>query len=189
MSSSSPGEITLLLSDFKNPQTRDKLMLRLYQELRRMAAGFFRRERPNHTLQPTALVNEAVMRLLAAGTIQFENRAHFFGVILRSMRQVLIEHGRRHGADKRGGSWQRVDLEHAHVASPEEPIDRLAVQEALDRLSQLDRKVGEIVRLKIFEGLSSREIADRLGIGESTVRRHWDFAKAWLQEEIEMPSR
>ena len=161
-----------------------ELMQLAYSELRRMAGHFFRTERAEHTLQPTALVHEVFIRLAEYGPSRYENRAHFFAVAARQMRQILVDHGRRVQALKRGGRWQRVTLDDVHLASPDFS-DFVALDEVLKRFETVDPRLSSIVDLRVFGGLSSKEIAAVLHMGESTVRKGWDDARAWLKSELE----
>jgi RNA polymerase sigma-70 factor (ECF subfamily) len=165
------------------PETLAERMEDAYPELRRIAAHFFQQERVEHTLQPTALVHETFIRLCGHGPKKYANHAHFFGVISRAMRQILVEHARGRGAQKRGGGWHRVVLEEAD-GTPAAEADLLALDAALDRLSALDGGLSRIAELRIFGGFSTREIASIAHRGESTVRRDWSIAKAWLQRDV-----
>jgi RNA polymerase sigma factor (TIGR02999 family) len=158
-------------------------MQQVYPELRRIAAHLFQQERPDHTLQPTALVHEAFIRLCAHGPKQFANQAHFFGIVSRAMREILVEHARRRGAQKRGGGWRRVMLEEAE-ATPVAEFDLLALDAALHQLNAFDPGLCRIVEMRFFGGLSTREIAPLIHRAESTIRRDWNIAKVWLQREI-----
>jgi RNA polymerase sigma-70 factor, ECF subfamily len=186
MSAYSLPDISLLLQKIGTGDTAatSELVSVVYAELRRVAGRLFCQERPDHTLQPTALVNELYIRLCESGGGPWQNRAHFFGAAARSMRQILVEHARSHGAIKRGGAYQKVELSEADCFSLQEPADLLAVNEALSRLADRNPVQCEIVQLKIFAGFSSQEIADLLMMGESTVRLHWTMAKAWLRNEV-----
>lgn len=141
------------------------------------------RERAGHTLQPTALINEAYLRL-ARGDQRFENRAHFFGAAAEAMRQVLIEHARRRSARKRGGEAARVTFNELNVRSEEPDIDLLALDEALEALISLDRRLGEMVRLRYFCGLTIGETAQVMGLAPATVKRDWAYARAWLHDRM-----
>jgi RNA polymerase sigma factor (TIGR02999 family) len=169
----------------------DKLMPLVYSELRRLAGNYLRRERQNHTLQPTALVNEAYLKLIDQRNAHWQNRAQFYGVAAQLMRRILVDHARQHKAAKRGGSeQQRLSITSAgqlggkNVAA--EPIlDLLALHEALQELAVIDPQQERIVELKFFGGLSIEETAEVLGIGHATVERDWKMARAWLRRKLE----
>jgi RNA polymerase sigma factor (TIGR02999 family) len=155
----------------------------VYAELRAMAMQKMASERPDHTLQPTALVNEAYLRLGGANGFQFENRAHFFGAAAEAMRRILVDSARRNGQLKRGGNQQRVELE-TRFAAPVEDEKLLLVNEALDLLAKEDPVKAEVVKMRYFVGLQHQQIADALGVSEPTVRRHWAVARVRLFELI-----
>ena len=179
----SSRRISSFFSD-RTDQPFAELMQAAYSELRRMAAHFFRRERAGHTLQPTALVHEVFARLAGYGPRRYENQAHFFAVAARQMRQILIDHARRVQAHKRGGRWQRVTLDDVQLVCPRVP-DFVVIDEVLRRFEKIDPHLSRIVELRVYGGLSSKEIAAVLEMGESTVRKHWADAKAWLECELE----
>jgi RNA polymerase sigma factor (TIGR02999 family) len=183
-----PDGITQLLIDWgKGDQAAlEKLMPLVYSELRRLANNYLRRERTGHTLQPTALVNEAYLKLVSQKDAKWQNRAQFFAISAQLMRRILVDHARRHQALKRGGSeQQRLSITTAEklVAQPE--IDLLALNEALDELAKMDLQQSRIVELKFFGGLSIEETAEVLGIGHATVEREWKSARAWLRRQLE----
>lgn len=163
------------------------LMPLVYDELRRLAARFLRRERAGQTLQPTALVHEAYLRLLKDQDPDWRNRTHFVGIAARAMRQILIERARARDATKRGGSRTRVTFDEGIRLEPAASIDILALNEALERLTALDRQQAQIVELRFFGGLTVEETADLLCISAATVKRDWSVAKAWLFRELEGP--
>jgi RNA polymerase sigma factor (TIGR02999 family) len=163
----------------------DALLPLVYQELRRLAASYLRREKPGQTLQPTALVHEAYMRLLKDRPDRWQNRAHFCAIAAHSMRQILIERARARGAAKRGGARPRVTLEEGLVAGEDRSIDLLALDEALERLAKLDPEQARLVELRFFGGLTVEETAEAMKISPATVKRHWTVAKAWLTRELE----
>jgi RNA polymerase sigma factor (TIGR02999 family) len=181
------NEITRLLQALQNGQANgaDELLELVYAELRRIAAFQMAREKSGHTLQPTALVHEAWMRLANEdGRISFQNRAHFFSVAGEAMRRILVDEARRKLAVRHGGGLVREDSDHIEIATPT-PDDRLlAVNDALERLTAIDADKAEVVRLRYFVGMTLEETADVMGIAERTVRRHWDFARAWLLNSI-----
>jgi len=162
---------------------RDRLLERVYGELRRLAAGRMRRERPGHTLQPTALVHEAYLRLVR-GEPRFENRAHFFGAAAEAMRRVLVEHARVKSARKRGGDVRQVTFDDLAVASSEPETDVLALDEALQALAAEDERLARVVMLRYFVGLGIEETATILGSSPATVKRDWVYARAWLREHM-----
>jgi len=162
----------------------------VYAELHRIARGLMRRERRDHTLQPTALVNEAYLKLAAGTGFDCANRAHFFGVAARTMRQILVDHARRHVARKRGGDLKKVTLSAAsHKASYSNveavALDAIAIDKALEHLSRLDERMSKVVEMRIFGGLSMDEIAEALGVSRRTVYDDWDFARRWLRRELQ----
>jgi RNA polymerase sigma factor (TIGR02999 family) len=179
--------ITQLLIDWgKGDQAAlEKLMPLVYSELRRLASNYLRRERAEHTLQPTALVNEAYLKLIDQRNAKWQNRAHFFGISAQLMRRILVDHARQHQAVKRGGSaQQRVSITTVEKLIKEPEIDLLALNEALDELARMDPQQSQIVELKFFAGLSIEEIAEVLGIGHATVERDWKMARAWLRRQL-----
>lgn len=156
----------------------------VYDELRRLARGYIGRERPGHTLQPTALVNEAYLRLAKDRRQAWQSRAHFVAVAALSMRQILVERARARQAQKRGGERARVTLDEGLVAAPDRSIDLLAVDDALTKLASIDPQQAKLVELRFFGGLTIDESAEALDISPATVKRHWTMARAWLQREI-----
>ncbi len=178
--------ITQLLGEVREgkPGSTDELIPLLYDELRRLAACYLRRERAGHTLQPTALVNEAYLRLVEQSDPPWNGRAHFLGIAARAMRQVLVDHARRKGAQRRGGARPQLTLDEAIVYSNEQPGDLLAVDELLNRLAEFDPQQARVVELRIFGGLTIEETAEALDISPATVKRDWAMAKAWLTREI-----
>ena len=166
-------------------QSVDSLLPLVYQELRRLAASYLRRERPGYTLQPTALVNEAYLRLLKDRPDRWQNRAHFCAIAAHSMRQILIERARARDAQKRGGARARVTLDDALVAGGDRSIDLVALDEALERLAAENERQAKIVEMRYFGGLTVEEVAEALEISPATVKRHWTVARAWLARELE----
>jgi RNA polymerase sigma factor (TIGR02999 family) len=156
----------------------------VYDELRRMAARHLRRERPGQTLQPTALVHDVYLRLLQDSRLSWQNRAHFFGIAARSMRQILVERARARGAAKRGGSRVRVTLDPGMLPAESPALDLEALDDALSRLGALDPDLAHIVDMRFFGGLSIEETAEALAISPATVKRRWTVAKAWLAREL-----
>jgi RNA polymerase sigma factor (TIGR02999 family) len=182
--------ITSLLLELKggNPDAMARLMPVVYVELRRLAAHYMREERPDHTLQPTALVHEAYLHLVAQTERNWQNRAHFFAVAANAMRLILIDHARANLTAKRGGQHAHVELDQAPGSAGAEPRTVLALNEALERLEKIDQRASRVVELRWFVGLTVEEVGHVMGISEKTVRREWNFAKAWLQAELEHES-
>ena len=162
----------------------DRMLSIVYAELRRLAASYLRRERPDHTLQPTALVHEAFMRLVDQRQVDWSNRAQFMGLAAVMMRRILVNHARDRVAGKRGGGAEHVPLTLAGegIGAPE--VNLLDLHEALDRLGEADRRKAQIVELKFFGGLTTDEIAETLRISTATVERDWKFARAWLHDAV-----
>jgi RNA polymerase sigma factor (TIGR02999 family) len=187
MSKESEGITQLLVDWGKGDQAAlEKLMPLVYDELRRLASNYLRRERATHTLQPTALVNEAYLKLVNQRNAKWQNRAHFFGISAQLMRRILVDHARQHQAAKRGGSnQQRLSITSAERVAKQPEVDLLALNEALDELTQMDPQQAQIVELKFFGGLSIDETAEVLGISHATVERDWKLARAWLRRQLE----
>ncbi len=156
----------------------------VYEELRRLAHHYMEGQRPDHTLQTTALVNEAYLRLADQTNPNWQSRAHFFAVAARAMRQILVSYARSNRAQKRGGGGARVDLDEAALVSPQESKEIVDLHEALEQLSALDSRKAQVVELKYFGGLNYDEMAEVLKISRVTVRRDWEFAKVWLYTEL-----
>src|SRR5215207_5198550 len=184
--SSPPHEVTRLLIAWGNgDQTAlDRLMPLVHTELRRLARHYMSRERPGHTLQSTALVNEAYLRLVVQEKMRWENRAHFFGIAARLMRQILIEHARGRQAAKRGGVQYRLSLSKVDRIASAPDVNLLALDEALGRLETLDPQKSRVVELRYFGGLGIEETAEVIGISPATVKRDWGMARAWLRREL-----
>src|ERR1051325_3255972 len=180
------NQITQLLVAWSDgDQTaRDKLMPLVYEELHRLAHQYMRRESPGHTLQTSALVNEAFVRLVDQRNVRWQNRAHFFGIAAQLMRRILVDHARGRQTAKRGGSLHAVSFDDALYVSDERSAEVVAVHEALEQLTQFDRRKGQIVELRFFGGLSIDETAEVLGVSPGTVMREWTLAKAWLHREM-----
>ena len=180
--------VTQLLVDWGkgDPAALEKLMPLVYDELRRLASNYLRRERATHTLQPTALVNEAYLKLVDQRNAKWQNRAHFFGISAQLMRRILVDHARQHQAAKRGGSnQQRLSITSAEQVAKQPEVDLLALNEALEELTQMDPQQAQIVELKFFGGLSIDDTAEVLGISHATVERDWKMARAWLRRQLE----
>ena len=180
-----PGEVTRLLLAWRHGDRSalDRLIPIVYGELHRMAERYLRGERPGHTLQPSAIVNEAYLRLLGRQGANWQNRAHFFAVAAQSMRRILVEHARRRDAQKRGGRGSRYLVETVALTQPR-AVDLIAVDDALVKLTALDAEQGRIVELRFFGGLTEEETAEALEISVSTVHRKWLLAKAFLRREL-----
>ena len=158
----------------------------VHSELRRLAGNYLRRERVGHTLQPTALVNEAYLRLVDQRKANWQNRAQFYGIAAQLMRRILVDHARQHNAAKRGGSdQQRLSITSAEALSDKPDLDLLALHEALEELAVVDPQQSRIVELKFFGGLSIEETAEVLNLGHATVERDWKMARAWLRRKLE----
>ncbi len=180
-----PEDVTELLAAWNagDPDAAARLMPHLYHELRSIARGQFRRERRGHTLQPTALVHEAYVRLIEQSGLRFESRAHFVGLAARVMRRVLVDHAREHAAEKRGGKAQKVTLvEAGSAAGPD--VELLALDGALDELAEVDPRKVKIIELRFFGGLSIDETAEVVGTSRKTVVREWRRARAWLHHRL-----
>jgi RNA polymerase sigma factor (TIGR02999 family) len=167
-----------------NPQAATQLLPLVYTELRKLAAAKMARELPGQTLQPTALVHEAWLRVSGPGHTNYENRAHFFAAAAEAMRRILIDNARRKQALRHGGGQARVDLAETDIAAPANDEQLLAIHEALDQLAAEDPAKAELVKLRFFVGLSAEEAAEVLGVSVPTVKRHWAYAKAWLYRQM-----
>jgi RNA polymerase sigma factor (TIGR02999 family) len=178
-------DLTQLLDSVRSGRdgAQEELYERVYSELKAMAGARLFRERPGHTLQPTALVNEAYLRL-APGDEQWENRAHFFGSAAQAMRRILVDHARRHQAVKRGGEARRVTFADLAIAGEEPDLDLLALDAALEALGKEEPRLAEVVQLRYFAGLGIAETAEVMGTSPATVKRDWTFARAWLLERM-----
>jgi RNA polymerase sigma factor (TIGR02999 family) len=160
----------------------------VYDELRSLAASYLRRERPGHTLQATALVHDVYLRLLQDSHLSWQNRAHFFGIAARSMRQILIERARARGTAKRGGDQVRVTFDAGLIAAAPQAVDLEALDDALTRLAALDADLARVVEVRFFGGLSIEETAEALSVSPATIKRRWALAKAWLARELDIGS-
>jgi RNA polymerase sigma factor (TIGR02999 family) len=182
----SPQEVTQMLVDWRNgdKQALDRLMPLVYGELRRIASRYMRRERESHTLQTTALVNEAYLRMVGKNNVDWQNRAHFFAVAAQVMRHLLIDHARARERVRRGADPQQISLDNEALVSEQKGEALLALDEALTKLAKIDERKVKIVELRYFGGLSAEETAEALGVSEITVKREWLKAKAWLYREL-----
>lgn len=178
--------VTQLLSDLQGGRSSaaEELLPLVYQELRRIAAAYMRRERANHTLQATALVHEAFLQLVDQTRVDWKNRAHFFGVAAQLMRRILVEHARTRGAQKRGGSAAKLSLEEAINYFPQKDLTLLALDDSLKELEKLDERQSRIVELRFFGGLTTEETSEVMGVSTATVEREWRSAKAWLHSQL-----
>jgi RNA polymerase sigma factor (TIGR02999 family) len=167
-----------------DPMAADEMLPLLYEELRKIAAHKMANEAAGQTLQPTALVHEAWLRLANGGAQQWQNRAHFFGAAAEAMRRILVERARRKQRLKHGGHWERVEFDELNICAPMPDEDLLALDEALERLGEADPRAAEVVKLCFFAGLTQEEAAKYLAVSVSTVERTWAFARAWLFREI-----
>jgi RNA polymerase sigma factor (TIGR02999 family) len=184
-----PQQITDLLAEtgyWKSAQL-DEVAPLVYEELRRLAHSYMRGERPDHTLQATALVNEAYLRLAERTRPHWQDRAHFFAGAARMMRHILVDHARRRQRVKRGSGAVNLELTETALLAQDQADQVVALNEALERLARLDQRASQVVELKYFGGMSYEEIAEVLSISGITVRRDWGFAKAWLHKELATP--
>jgi RNA polymerase sigma factor (TIGR02999 family) len=187
----SPRDVTALLGDWSrgNQTALNQLLPLVYAELRRVAARQLRDERSDHTLQPTALVHEAYMRLVDQRHVDWQNRAHFFGVSAQVMRRILVDHARRHAASKRGDGMRCVSIDEAREVAASNDFPVLALDSALERLEKVDADLAKIVELRAFGGLTIEEAAHVLSVSPSTAKRDWRTAKAWLNRELGCEAR
>jgi len=185
MASAAPKTLTeLLLASSQGDQNAlDEVMPVVYDELRRLARSYMRRERPGHTLQTTVLVHEAYLRLLGQDA-NWANRSHFFGIAAKMMRRILLDHAKSHGRAKRGGGAVKVTLDEPAIYSKAPDMDLVAVDEALQRLEQVDQQRAQIVELRFFGGLSAEEISEVMNLSTATINRQWAGARAWLYHEL-----
>src|SRR5215207_9546010 len=185
--SQEPQEITQMLLELTdgNEEVVNQILPHIYDELRRLASSYLRRERSNHTLQPTALVHEAYMKLIDQKQVQWQNRAHFFGIAAQVMRRILMDHARKHSAGKRGGEAEKLPLEEEIlIVSHDKSADLIALDDALESLAKFDEQKARIVELRYFGGLSIEETAEVIGVSVPTINRQWRMAKAWLYSQI-----
>lgn len=179
-------DVTVLLGQLAkgNDAAASKLIPLVYDELRRLAGGYMRRERNDHTLQPTALVHEAYLKLIEQRAVDWQGRAHFFAIAAQMMRRVLIDYARGHLRDKRGAGERAIPLDEALVFAPEQSSELVKLDESLERLAKLDPRQSKIVELRFFGGLTVEQTAEVLGISPKTVKRDWSMAKAWLHGDL-----
>ena len=181
-----PDSVTRLMAGVRtgNRDAIDALLPLVHAELRRIASAHMRRERPGHTLQPTALVNEAYLRLVDQTDVEWQNRAHFLAVASRLMRRILVDHARAKSTAKRDTGSVRVELDDVDIGGTERDIDLLALDEALERLSAMDPRLSEVVENRYFGGLTTKETAEAMQLSTATVEREWVAARAWLRREL-----
>lgn len=186
MTEAQTHDVTQLLIDWSNGDKKalDKLVPIVEQELRRLAHHYMRGERPGHTLQTTALVNEAFVRLANRKKVQWQNRAHFFGISAQLMRTILVDHARSHACAKRGGRAEKLELNEALVVSQQKASEVIALDEALKELEAIDPRQSRIVELRFFGGLTVEEAAEVLHVSPITIKREWSTAKAWLYRRL-----
>lgn len=179
-------EVTKVLIDWSkgDRSAAERLMPLIYDELRQIARGYLRRERADHTLQATGLVHEAYLRLVDQTATSWQNRAQFFGVAACVMRRVLVDHARRHRAEKRGGGWEKVEFDEALAAGLPRSLDLVALDDALQQLARVDPRQSQVVELRFFGGLTTEEAAEVLEVSPRTIKREWRRARAWLYREI-----
>ncbi|CAN5825313.1 sigma-70 family RNA polymerase sigma factor [soil metagenome] len=180
--------ITRMLKDWSSQGNRDaldKLLPFVYDELHRQASRYLRKERGDHTLQTTALIHEAYMKLIDQNEVEWQNRAHFFAIAAQTMRRILVDYARTRKREKRGGDDVKLQLDDAiNISAKEKSIDLVALDEALNRLAEFDERQARVVELKYFSGMTEEETAEVLDISPATVRRDWNMAKAWLYGQL-----
>ena len=187
MSDKNPEDVTRILQEWGagTDDAHERLMPLVYAELRRLARHYLRKERSGHTLQPTALVHEAYLKLIDQTRVSWQNRAHFYGVAAQLMRRILVDHARAASAEKRGGDATRFALDEAHFQlRQQKSVDLIALDEILRRLARLDPRKSRVVEMRFFGGLREDEIAECLGVSTKTVTRDWKMAKLWLYSEL-----
>jgi RNA polymerase sigma factor (TIGR02999 family) len=186
MSADSSDNVTELLRAHRagDPEALERLVSRVYGELRRQAARYLRRERGNHTLQPTALVHEAYLRLADQRDVEWQNRAHFFAIAAQIMRRILVDHARARGRGKRGAGQTLLLFDDALAVAESRDLDLVALDDALGALAKLDERQSRVVEMRFFGGLEVEEVAEALGVSPTTVKRDWSLARAWLQREL-----
>jgi RNA polymerase sigma factor (TIGR02999 family) len=177
-----PAQLTVLLNKMRHgdPRASEEAIQLVYGELHRIAAGQMRRERPGHTLQTTALVHEAYVRLIGAGSLELQNRGHFFAVASHQMRRVLVDHARSAHAQRRGGGVENVALDQVQIAGERQSVDVIMLDDALRELAQLDPRAAQIIELRYFGGYTDKEVVEVMGVSLATVHRDWEFARSWL---------
>ena len=186
MSDLSSQEVTNLLLAWRQgkKEALDKLIPVVYEELRRLAHSYMRGERKGHTMQTTALVNEAYLRLLECSRVNWQNRAHFMAISAQLMRRILVDYARSHRSQKQGGGWERISLEECQIVSPGPDPDLIEIDEALLSFALVDERKCQVVELRFFGGMTTEETAEVIGVSPDTVLRDWKLAKAWLAREL-----
>ena len=186
MTNTSPQAVTQLLLDWSNGKQAalDELMPLVDRELHRLAHHYMRQERAGHTLQTTALVNEAYLRLIDQRQVHWKNRAHFFALSAQLMRRILVDHARKRKYAKRGGDAQQITFDEAMIVSAKRGDDLVALDDALDRLAAIDVRKSKVIEMRFFGGLTAEETAEALGVSSLTVKRDWKMAKAWLYDSL-----
>jgi RNA polymerase sigma factor (TIGR02999 family) len=186
MKSSRSSRVTQLLEKFEagDRPAEEQLFVEVYGELHALAARYLRRERKDHTLQPTALVHEAYLKLAGQTRLDCEGRAHFLGIAAKAMRQILVDHARRHNAAKRGGNRHRIALDENLLIESSRDVDVLALEGALTKLAKLDPRQARMIELRFFGGLNAAEVAKVMGISQRSVEREWTMVRAWLRREL-----
>jgi RNA polymerase sigma factor (TIGR02999 family) len=181
------SEVTVILDAIQkgDPKAAEELLPLVYQELRKLAASKLAQQPPDQTLQPTALVHEAYIRLLGDGSHSWQDRRHFFAAAAEAMRHLLVDRARRKASERHGGGWRRVDLDNVEVATKTTDDNILLINEALEKLTVHDPATAELVKLRFFAGLTFPQAADVLGLSERTAKRSWAYARAWLFKEIQ----
>ena len=184
-------EVTVFLKAWSDGDraAADSLLQLVYKEMRKLAASYLQKQRPDHTLQPTALVHEAYLKLIDTSEINWQDRAHFFAVAAQTMRNILVDHARKVNADKRGGDAQKIQLDEAVGLSKKQDVDLIDLDECLTKLAQQDEKQSRIIELRFFGGLTIEETAEVLKISPATVKREWAMARAWLFRQMKSLSK
>jgi len=186
MKSSRSSRVAQLLEKFEpgNRYAEEQLFADVYTELRVIAAKYLHRERKSHTLQPTALVHEAYLKLVGQSRVDWQGRAHFLAAAAHAMRQILVDHARRHRAAKRGGNRHRIALDDNLAIESHRNVDLLAIEDALKKLTKLDARQAQMIELRFFGGLNIAEVAKVLGMSKRSVEREWTMVRAWLRQEF-----
>ena len=181
-----PQDITEILRSWSggDPEASERLFALVYDELRRLARSYLKREGSGHTLQPTALVNEAYLRLVDQTRVDWQNRSHFYGIAAQMMRRILIDYARAHATGKRGGVALRLSLEQVNISLEQDATDLIALDEALTKLANFDERKSRVVELLYFGGVECKEAAEVLNVSEKTIQRDWQMAKMWLYREL-----
>jgi RNA polymerase sigma factor (TIGR02999 family) len=186
MKSSRSSRVTQLLEKFEpgDRHAKEQLFADVYTELRAIAAKYLHRERKGHTLQPTALVHEAYLKLVGQSRVDWQGRAHFLAAAAHAMREILVDHARRHRAAKRGGNQHRIALDDNLVIESQRDLDLLAIEDALTKLAKLDSRQAQMIELRFFGGLSIAEVAKVMAMSKRSVEREWTMVRAWLRQEL-----